>query len=1008
MISKAALACFHAAARSDSHPEGDRSGVAGSAMLRIIASAHSRGQGSLPAAERPVAKDPGLGARGRLTYPCPVSEGVPLPAGTGQVLCPILVGREGEVAEIEGALASARAGGGGFVILAGEAGIGKSRLTREAEQRARAAAMRVLRGRATSGGVPIPYRPFIEALHSALRNGGEPIDPGLAPYRGVLRAFMPETQGSAPEVHVLLIQEAVGRLLASVARRDGALLVLEDLHWADGDALALVEYLADNLAEDRVACLCTLRDESGPALDLVESLAARRAGRLLRLERLSHTDVELMTRAALGIEAVPGDLLDALRNRAEGVPFVIEEMLTTYVASGLDARAPAALPHTFRELVRGRLARVDDRTRGILLTAAVIGRTFDWALLSDVSELPREQVLAALHEAVGAQLVVADPGASFEMPFGFRHALVREALIAELLPPELAELSARAADAIEDRFSGLPGEWCERVAQLRENAGDRTAAARHLQEAARRAVGRGALGSAIEMLEHARSLTTQDRWHTIGIDRQLIDVLSLAGRIDRLREIGTAASAFIDEKRRLLPSITLARGEVHLRIARAMAAVGDDAATEEHLAQARDYLQQTREKNVRAALKAFESQRALARGDLVGARACAADALAMGEDLRLGEVVGEALSVAGNAAMLSGDAQGARELFLRAREGARGPVQRLGALLDLGSAEALLDDSIDTLDEVRALAMESGALECGMRAELAIARALIDRFDLAGASTHAAACIETSRRYKLPLLSEGLVVEARCLALAGEPATAWALLDEAKGESDGAHLTRAVMSMLEEDFTRAREALRGVRFETGAALSVLLAAASGATIDPPPVAGAVAEGLLLHALAMGTRSHSVFADADARLARSPWWRHIARRLTAEAAIDAGWGDPGAWLGSSLAFFEAAGHDRNVQACRALLRRTGRPVPRKGRGDASVPEVLRARGVTSREMDVLRLVAQGQGNREIAGRLFLSHRTVESHVASLMRKLDAATRGELAATADRVDTPPTTG
>src|SRR5439155_20549196 len=116
-----------------------------------------------------------------------------------------------------------------------------------------------------------------------------------------------------------------------------------------------------------------------------------------------------------------------------------------------------------------------------------------------------------------SQLVVFDDGGGFEMPFGFRHALVREAILGELLPPETRELSARVADAVERRFAGLPGEWCERVAQLREVMGDRTAAARHLQEAASRAVGRGALGSAIDMLEHARKLTARDRWHTVGI-----------------------------------------------------------------------------------------------------------------------------------------------------------------------------------------------------------------------------------------------------------------------------------------------------------------------------------------------------------------------------------------------------------------------------------------------------------------------------------------------------------
>src|SRR2546427_4359926 len=104
-------------------------------------------------------------------------------AFAGQVLCPIVVGRDGELAEIERALASAREGHGAVAILMGEAGIGKSRLTRAAEESARAAAMRVLRGRATSSGVPIPYRPLVEALRSALRAGSEPEDPALVPYR---------------------------------------------------------------------------------------------------------------------------------------------------------------------------------------------------------------------------------------------------------------------------------------------------------------------------------------------------------------------------------------------------------------------------------------------------------------------------------------------------------------------------------------------------------------------------------------------------------------------------------------------------------------------------------------------------------------------------------------------------------------------------------------------------------------------------------------------------------
>jgi DNA-binding CsgD family transcriptional regulator len=141
-----------------------------------------------------------------------------------------------------------------------------------------------------------------------------------------------------------------------------------------------------------------------------------------------------------------------------------------------------------------------------------------------------------------------------------------------------------------------------------------------------------------------------------------------------------------------------------------------------------------------------------------------------------------------------------------------------------------------------------------------------------------------------------------------------------------------------------------------------------------------------------------WAKCDARLEPFPWWRHVARRIVAETAVREGWGDPATWVRESLSFFEAAGHERIANACKALLRRAGAPVPRKGRGDSTVPAELAARGVTSREMDVLRLVGDGLGNRAIAKRLFVSPRTVETHVASLMRKLGASDRAALVAAA----------
>jgi DNA-binding NarL/FixJ family response regulator len=120
-----------------------------------------------------------------------------------------------------------------------------------------------------------------------------------------------------------------------------------------------------------------------------------------------------------------------------------------------------------------------------------------------------------------------------------------------------------------------------------------------------------------------------------------------------------------------------------------------------------------------------------------------------------------------------------------------------------------------------------------------------------------------------------------------------------------------------------------------------------------------------------------------------WRRHHMRLLVAPTAARDGWGEPAAWLREAAAHFESVGDAGLARACREQLRRIGAPVPRRGRGASDVPETLARAGVTSREMDVLRLVADGLPNAVIAQRLFLSPRTVETHVARLLAKTGAA-------------------
>ena len=179
-----------------------------------------------------------------------------------QVLCPVLVGRDEEVRLLRDALDAAASGHGGTWFVAGEAGVGKSRLAREVSRQAHARGMTVLTGRAVPGGVPVAYRPLAEAVLNGLRGHDVLESPGLRAFRPALARLVPEWQPREQVAGVespVVLGEGLLRLLRLLAGERGCLLVLEDLHWADRESLAVLEYVADNVGAERIACLGTLR-----------------------------------------------------------------------------------------------------------------------------------------------------------------------------------------------------------------------------------------------------------------------------------------------------------------------------------------------------------------------------------------------------------------------------------------------------------------------------------------------------------------------------------------------------------------------------------------------------------------------------------------------------------------------------------------------------------------------------------------------------------------------------
>ena len=938
-----------------------------------------------------------------------------------QVLCPVLVGREEETGHLQAALAAAQAGQGGTVLLTGEAGIGKSRLVRELARAAGADGFTVLTGRAVAGGVPTPFRPFAEALVSAGRAGRLPVSAELDPFRPALGRLVPEwrqPQATAGDESLVYLGEAVLRLLRVLSPDTGCLLVLEDLHWADRETLALLEYLADNLSAERVLCAGTLRDEEGgEAAVLAAALEARGSAAVLPLARLDPAAMARMAAACVGAAQLPDTIQSFIAGQAEGIPFLVEEVLAGLIGEGaLTERdgswhaadlVTAAVPATFADAVRRRLDAVDADSRQVLGAAAVLGRRFDWALLSPVTGMADAAVVAALRRGVGLQLVAAD-----RESFRFRHALTHEAVLAALLPPERTLLAGRALAAVEAAHPGVPGAWCMLAADLAERAGDAARAGALLLEAGRRDLAVGALASAEHTLARAQAVIgPDDAALRTPVDEALTEVFAMSGQVDRAIEMGRTLLA------RLGPGLPDARAaNLHLGIARAAIAGAQWAEAAASIEVARGSPGADA-----AQVDACAAQVAIGQGRLAEADQLARAALRAAEDGGPPEVVCEALEVIGRVARQR-DLEEAERAFARsaAVASARGlQLWHLRALHELGTIDQLRTESVDRLEQARELAVAQGALALTAALDLQISAGLNKQFRAEEALAAARRSADASRRFHLAVLPMALIFQATAHAIRGEREAMEARIADAislaPADQDVLGCAwghcRATFSLLAGDLGQAH-----AQMATGAELML----SSPAAIAPPflglwPLLGALldrdaAEGAARVRAARGTRhlvvaallgyadailagrqgrpadAGAAFAAAEAQMGPlMAWYRHYARRLAAEPALADGWGEPAPWLREAAAYFAARGDSRVAAACRGLLRRAGAPVPRRRPGDGELPGQLRALGVTEREADVLRLVALGLGNREIAERMFLSPRTVEKHVASLLAK-----------------------
>ena len=968
----------------------------------------------------------------------------------GSMLCPVLIGRDTELRQLTDALDDAQNRQGGIIFLTGDPGVGKTRLASELIAVAESRDFQVVCGRAVESVSPMPFRPVTEALMKIARSDGIPHSPEISHYRPALAALVPawgesSAAGERAEISPLIIGEALIRLL-SLYGSPGALLMLEDIHWADPETLAIVQYLADNLAGKQILCLATLRDnEPSPGFDAVMSINARRAAPIIAVPRLTDGQVEHLAACCLGA-AVPPAITRRLLAGCDGLPFAVEEVLAAAVASGEIAKGPAGwmvnenittgVPASILGSVRHRLASLGPQVTNLIVAAAVLGRQFDWTLLPGLAGMTESAALLALDQAHAVQLIEPCPGSNL---FRFRHSLTRDSIVSDLLPPDLASRSAAAAAAIENAHPGLPGLWCEQAAELHRTAGNPVRAGNLLLEAGRRALHQGALGSAAETLEAARAVLAatpaDEPMLAIAIDEAMAEALEFAGDRQRLAPL----AEHLIEELELAGADPRRQAQVRIRTARAEAE-SNPAVAAAQLAAARSIADKLEDLALASQIEAAAAGSALVAGDVDSAEELASRSLAAAEQAGLSgwaaDVAFESLVVLGRRERMR-DLDTARTAFMRAYQLAGGAdlaVRRITALHDLGIVDMLRDGGTARLIEARNLARRAGAISTAMLAELQLANVYSLKPDLDHAMSSALACEQSARRINarrpeaLSLSVQALVCGVRS-DRDGTEAAAERAEAAAPGDPEVLFTTwgqaRVTASLFWDDIDRAlQECIAGRAYAGQAALTVprrawgyyaVLQAVYGLdgrrAIQQARDAGTGIgwiQGLLAYAEAVlegregrPARATALADEGTARLSPfAPWWTHLIRRLVATPALNDGWGQPVTWLREATVEFDATGHARLASACRGILRRAGERVPRAGRGQAQVPPQMRRLGITSREMDVYLLVGQGLSNTEIAGRLFISPKTVETHVASLVNKTGQPGRRELVAHAAR--------
>jgi len=393
------------------------------------------------------------------------------------------IGRRQELAVLIAALDDALAGRGRLVMLAGEAGIGKTRIVQELASHAESLEVQVLWGWCYEREGAPPYWPWVQPIRHYInvvdpQQSRSEMGPGAADIAEVVpevRQTLPDLDPAPalePDQARFRFFDSIATFFKNAAQAQPLMLVLDDLHWADRPSMLLLEYMASQIGDSRVMMVGTYRDiEITGHHPLSETLAQLSREPVCRREHLGGLDLEETGRF---IESSTGrvpstNLVEAVHSHTEGNPFFTAEVIRLLSDQGeLEVAQKGGIgsiriPEGVREVIGQRLNRLSDSCNQVLTMASVIGREFKFGLLkildSDASE---EALLEMVDEAVAARLIEESPGGIDQ--YRFSHALIQQTLSEQLTTSRRVRLHARLAHALDELYGDNPRDHVAELA----------------------------------------------------------------------------------------------------------------------------------------------------------------------------------------------------------------------------------------------------------------------------------------------------------------------------------------------------------------------------------------------------------------------------------------------------------------------------------------------------------------------------------------------------------------